>query len=160
MVQNICFKKGHVLLRIHEITNLIENEWQKCNRVYQDAVESNYSHEQMTPLNSIISNASLIQNYLGDWRKQDLKQAIKPLISQIEQSSQIMYFHNRNQITKMQIQKGDFRSTQHVTKSPEDYIRRVIESFSFLISNRRINVHVVRKNQFDQGEILADWNNF
>ena len=75
----------------------------------------------MTPLNSIISNASLIQNYLGDRRKKDLKQAIKPLISQIEQSSQIMYFHNRNQITKMQIQKGDFRSTQQVTKSPEDY---------------------------------------
>ena len=60
----------------------------------------------------------------------------------------------------MQIQKGDFRSTQQATKSPEDYIRRVIESFSFLISNRRINVHIVRKNQFDQGEILADWNNF
>ena len=50
----------------------------------------------MTPLNSIISNASLIQNYLGDRREKDLKQAIKPLISQIKQSSQIMYFHNKN----------------------------------------------------------------
>jgi len=29
--------------------------------MYQDAIEANYSHEQMTPLNSIIGNASVIQ---------------------------------------------------------------------------------------------------
>jgi signal transduction histidine kinase len=30
--------------------------------MYQDAIEANYSHEQMTPLNSIIGNAAIIQS--------------------------------------------------------------------------------------------------
>ena len=28
-----------------------------CDKMYQDAIETNYSHEQMTPLNSIINNS-------------------------------------------------------------------------------------------------------
>lgn len=29
--------------------------------MYQDAIEFNYSHEQMTPLNSIMSNSKIAQ---------------------------------------------------------------------------------------------------
>jgi hypothetical protein len=34
------------------------------NKYYQDAIENNYSHEQMTPLNSISANSSYLKNKL------------------------------------------------------------------------------------------------
>jgi len=34
--------------------------------MYQDAIETNYSHEQMTPLNSIINNSKLAMSKIKD----------------------------------------------------------------------------------------------
>jgi hypothetical protein len=34
--------------------------------MYQDAIETNYSHEQMTPLNSIINNSKLAESKIKD----------------------------------------------------------------------------------------------
>jgi hypothetical protein len=34
------------------------------NKAYQDAIENNYSHEQMTPLNSILANSTFLKNKL------------------------------------------------------------------------------------------------
>jgi hypothetical protein len=33
--------------------------------MYKDAILSNYSHEQLTPLNSILNNAMLLIDYLS-----------------------------------------------------------------------------------------------
>lgn len=96
MVQNM--EEGRVLLRIDEITKFIDDQWHLCNKTYQDAIESNYSHEQMTPLNNIISNANLIETYLNSQHKNNFKALVEPLISQIKQSGKIMFFHNQSMI--------------------------------------------------------------
>ena len=36
----------------------------KSDRIYQNAIEQNYSHEYNTPLNCIISNSLVIKNEL------------------------------------------------------------------------------------------------
>ena len=46
-------------LSIRDITKLIVNHQNSCDMVYQNAIENNYSHEQMTPLNPIMSQSSL-----------------------------------------------------------------------------------------------------
>ena len=37
--------------------------------MYKDAILSNYSHEQLTPLNSILNNAMLLIDYLNKIKK-------------------------------------------------------------------------------------------
>lgn len=81
---------------------------------YQDAMEANYSHENMTPINCILSNAKvLIKKNQNNMKKGDKKstQHYKELLlfqresfelhKQIMYSTQILYFYNANQIEKM-----------------------------------------------------------
>lgn len=37
--------------------------------MYLDAIEANYSHEQMTPLNSILSNSKIIYKRISELMK-------------------------------------------------------------------------------------------
>jgi len=37
--------------------------------MYLDAIEANYSHEQMTPLNSILSNSKIIYKRISEIMK-------------------------------------------------------------------------------------------
>lgn len=48
--------KGITFLNIVDITSLIKNHKHSCDMVYQDAIENNFSHEQMKPLNPILSS--------------------------------------------------------------------------------------------------------
>ena len=48
-------KRMH-LMTIHPITEILKKQQKKCDELYQEAIEANYSHEQMTPLNSILGN--------------------------------------------------------------------------------------------------------
>jgi hypothetical protein len=43
------------MLNINDITQTIKNQIKYSDKIYGQAIEQNYSHEQMTPLNSIIS---------------------------------------------------------------------------------------------------------
>ena len=45
----------------------------KSDMLYQDAIESNYSHEQITPLNSILFNTTKIYENLSDLKKKGNK---------------------------------------------------------------------------------------
>lgn len=60
----------------------------------------------------------------------------------------------------MKIRKGEFVSKLTSTQEPEMFIQKVIEPFQYLIKNREINVHMIRKNDFNQGILKADWKNF
>jgi signal transduction histidine kinase len=48
------------LLDIRNVTNIIKNQQKLSDTMYQDAIEANYSHEQMTPLNSILGNSKIV----------------------------------------------------------------------------------------------------
>lgn len=94
--------------------------------MYQEAIEANYSHEQMTPLNSIINNSKIVQEYnlTCKIRLSDLvnEQLLPPHLSQmvkgidnnmtflraIQQSGQTMHYYNLSQLMRMKIRKNQF----------------------------------------------------
>lgn len=70
--------------------------------MYQDAIEANFSHEQMNPLNCIIANSSVIQkrfiNIINTIKfklheKKTNTETLKLLMA-IEQSSKCLWYFN------------------------------------------------------------------
>jgi hypothetical protein len=49
---------------VRDITNIMHIQQESSDRKYQDAMEANYSHEQMTPLNCILNNAKMLLSKL------------------------------------------------------------------------------------------------
>lgn len=50
---------NHIMVILKDIGAIIYPHMKFINKQYQDAIEANYSHEQMTPLNSVICNSKL-----------------------------------------------------------------------------------------------------
>ena len=62
------------LLKIKDITIPVSGQQKMDDKVYQEAIESNYSHEQMTPLNCILQSSFLLKVRFGDkFKKGDLE---------------------------------------------------------------------------------------
>ena len=101
---------------IRDITNIIKSQQKLSDEMYQDAIEQNYSHEQMTPLNIILANSRIaskrfleVQKYLDEYfemiKNPGLKKEVGEknnetikIIQAIEQSGQGMWYYNQNQI--------------------------------------------------------------
>ena len=73
-------KNEFIQLVCKNITTVIKNQQKKSDKIYQDAIETNFSHEQMNPLNVIITSANSVnrrfmqmQNHL----QQDLKKFLQ-----------------------------------------------------------------------------------
>ena len=95
----------------------------------------------MTPLNSIISNAKIVKKRIEDFKKKhpkdpDVSQETIKLAKMIELSGKSMMFYNLNQITRMKIHKGNFEEKRMMTESPEQFLVKVIQPFTYMISNR------------------------
>ena len=114
------------LMTIRDITQIIKNQQRISDRMYQDAIEANYSHEQMTPLNCILGTSALLVNRMSqlhlmlkdNFTKLGMDDQIQTLtkkndetlnmINSVNQSAQVMWFYNRNQIQRMKIKKKEF----------------------------------------------------
>ena len=55
-----------ILINVREISNFIKNLQTTNDKIYLDAIEANYSHESMTPLNCIIANTRIVQKRLNN----------------------------------------------------------------------------------------------
>ena len=53
-----------VKFSLRNITAIIKNQQKQSDRIYQDAIEANFSHEQMNPLNSILANSNVVYGRL------------------------------------------------------------------------------------------------
>lgn len=100
---------------------------------------ANYSHEQYTPLNNILTGSKLVEKSIdelinfqeerfGLQNKQQNDQT-RIMIRSIEQSGRILKFFNDNQIQRMKIKKGEFHVKFLKTQQPENFIKHVIEPF-------------------------------
>ena len=47
-------------ISVRNISGVIQNQQSLSDKLYQDAIEANFSHEQMNPLNSILVNSGLV----------------------------------------------------------------------------------------------------
>ena len=45
---------------LRDVSEVVKLQQDLSNLLYQDAIETNYSHEQMTPLNCILNNSKVI----------------------------------------------------------------------------------------------------
>ena len=82
------------------------------------------------------------------------------LLYSIKYSGKIMWYYNKNQITKMKINKQEFQPKYTVTKMPEDFIQQVVGPFAPMIKRREINFHIYRARQFEADALKADWLSF
>ncbi len=53
-------KQKLTLLIIKDVTQILRNQQKLSDKMYLDAIETNYSHEQMTPLNGILANSKIV----------------------------------------------------------------------------------------------------
>ena len=53
-------KQKLTLLIIKDVTQILRNQQKLSDKMYLDAIEANYSHEQMTPLNGILANSKIV----------------------------------------------------------------------------------------------------
>lgn len=49
-------------MNIKDVTTIVKNQMKLSDMIYQEAIENNYSHEQMTPLNLLKANTSIIKH--------------------------------------------------------------------------------------------------
>ena len=57
------------LIMVKDLTSIIKSQQRLSDDMYQDAIESNYSHEQMTPLNSILAQSKIVSKRYSEGLK-------------------------------------------------------------------------------------------
>ena len=57
------------MISVKDISSLVKLQQESIHSMYKDAVLSNYSHEQLTPLNSILNNAMFLIEQLAKIKK-------------------------------------------------------------------------------------------
>ena len=53
-------KKKQELRKVKDISKIVIMQQKACDEMYKDSVLSNYSHEQLTPLNSFLNNSKML----------------------------------------------------------------------------------------------------
>jgi signal transduction histidine kinase len=69
-----------VRIYVKDISEIVINQQRASDELYKDSVLSNYSHEQLTPLNSFLNNSRTLLQDLNDLSK-DIQAKISNIIS-------------------------------------------------------------------------------
>jgi hypothetical protein len=69
-----------VRIYVKDISEIVINQQRASDELYKDSVLSNYSHEQLTPLNSFLNNSRTLLQDLTDLSK-DIQAKISNIIS-------------------------------------------------------------------------------
>jgi hypothetical protein len=99
-----------------DITEMLSLQRNATHYMYRSAIENNYSHEQMTPLNLIQTHSTNLLHLINaittqlNSNPEALKLLKKSFIltKELNQCSRAAYFYNMIQITKMKINNGTF----------------------------------------------------
>ena len=55
------FQNELTLLEIKDVSQIVNFQMKLSDMIYQEAIENNFSHEQMTPLNLLKANSQIIK---------------------------------------------------------------------------------------------------
>mmetsp|Transcript_3816 Transcript_3816/g.5773 ORF Transcript_3816/g.5773 Transcript_3816/m.5773 type:complete len:97 (-) Transcript_3816:3069-3359(-) len=61
-----CRQEQEILMVIKDITVIVREQMKLSDHMYQESIEANYSHEQMTPLNAILNNSVIVRQWLEE----------------------------------------------------------------------------------------------
>ena len=136
------------------------------DKMYQSAIEANFSHEQMTPLNCIINNSKLVHDQLAEIvrnhptisRSRVFNQTLLMLDS-VNQSGMILFYFNQNQIQRMKIKQNQFHQYVSQTFHVHEHIQEVLFPFETQIASSEVEVFCAN---FCPPEFafVADWKIF
>ena len=62
-----------IMFTIKDISTIIKNQQKVSDDIYLDAIEANYSHEQMTPLNCILGTNAILMNRFHNMHEVTIK---------------------------------------------------------------------------------------
>ena len=152
-----------ILLDIKDITAAIQKQQKKSDELYQDAIEANFSHEQMNPLNNILQNASTVHAIMNrqlaeNPGSKDALNSMK-LVKAIGQSGQIMWYFNQNQIQRMKIKKRQYAAKQTQIQCLRQLIKKVVSPFETQLNQIQAKVLVSLRIP-DDLVLRTDWSSF
>lgn len=62
---------NEILFSIRDISNIVICQRKISDKIYQDALVANYSHEQYTPLNNILTGSRMVEKQMEEIFKAD-----------------------------------------------------------------------------------------
>ena len=151
---------------IEDITHIVEQKNDFLRDQLEQAMEANFSHESLTPLNNITNNQRMIYNDLKSMKngliskkvRNDLKQCMN-LASQALCSSQILHCHTNSQLLKMKYLRGKLQM-QLKESDPEIYLQKMVQAFEIMITKANLDVKITNncKTLNDRRvKIVTDW---
>ena len=79
-----------IMTKISNVSHILKQEHEKLKYIYQEAFIGTFSHEQMTPLNSIINLSSVLIDKYREESNEDIG-----LLSIVNQSARMMKITNQ-----------------------------------------------------------------
>ena len=117
------------------VTQQLSDQQKRMDKTYHDAIEANFSHEQMNPLNCILINSNIIQKRFlaltSNPASSDPKtneDTLRMMLA-IEQCSKGLWYFNQNQIQKMKIRKGEFGKRETSSNQLVKHLEHVVFPF-------------------------------
>ena len=148
---------------INNITTLIKNQQKLSDDIYQDAIEANFSHEQMNPLNNIIQNASTVHSTVTDLfgydSNNDRLNNVLKLVKAINDSSTVMLLFSKNQIQRMKAKQGKYQSMPFSISDLQKKIQKVLNPFEMQVVKQQAKVLFANLIETEY-ELTADWEAF
>lgn len=109
--------------------------------IYHGLIESNFSHEAMTPLNLMINHSETLMNKINS-ADRSFRQWFD-LSKEINQSARGLHFFNLIQITKMKIRADKNILRKNFRRGLEKVVKRVLSVFETQIQRKNIDVKII-----------------
>lgn len=134
------------MIKIGNIENLIEKEHEKAKSSYQRALTATISHEQMTPLNSILNLTKMSKENAESCVAQNQPMSVQDVTAVLESltvvlnSTQVMRLVNSSLLAIQAIQEQAFKLNLSIG-SPIQVVHELIEYFRMQIEAKGIVVN-------------------
>ena len=82
--------QDYIIFKLKDITKMIKHQQRFSDQLYQDVIENNYSHEQMTPMGPIIAFSNILKKTLVELYAQKMKIPIEKTLGNLQYMNTIL----------------------------------------------------------------------
>ena len=153
--------RRNIAIRARNITHLIKQQHKMYDEMYLEALETNYTHEHMTPLNNILNSSQVVQmetkstydqlinakyppakrnnkNLVHVNKLLDKQRKIDDIANSVFQSGKMLFFFNSCQIQRLKIRRNQFEANITANDMLDSLIREVVDPFDHQMKTRGI----------------------